>query len=98
MKHYGRISVCGAISMYNDTSPTLAPCIEPSLIFKQLRMEGFLVQRWLDRHQEGTNQMAQWVKEVRSIHPSTFQLFFLTIFVSFPKGENQSERNLHGRI
>jgi len=63
MKHYGRISVCGAISMYNDTSPTLAPCIEPSLIFKQLRMEGFLVQRWLDRHQEGTNQMAQWVKE-----------------------------------
>ena len=64
MKLYGRVSVCGAISTYNATSPTLTPSIEPILVFKQLRMEGFLVQRWFDRHDEGTNQMLQWIKEV----------------------------------
>lgn len=63
MKLYGRVSVCGAISTYNATSPTLTPSIEPILVFKQLRMEGFLVQRWFDRHDEGTNQMLQWIKE-----------------------------------
>lgn len=63
MKLYGRVSVCGAISAYNATSPTLAPSIEPILVFKQLRMEGFLVQRWVDRHEEGANQMLQWIKE-----------------------------------
>lgn len=63
MKLYGRISVCGAISTYNATAPTLAPSIEPILVFKQLRMEGFLVQRWFDRHEEGTNQLLQWIRD-----------------------------------
>lgn len=64
MNPFGRISVCGAIALYNDTAPTMVPCIEPTLVFKQIKMEGFLVHRWLDRYQEGMDQMSTWIKEV----------------------------------
>ena len=66
MKDFGRISVCGAISTYNDKTgePTMAPSVEGTFIFKQLKMEGFLVHRWLDRWMEGLSQMAKWIQEV----------------------------------
>ena len=69
MKDFGRISVCGAISVYNDdpVSPTVAPCAEPAFVFKQLKMEGFLVHRWLDRWMEGLAEMIQWIKDVKLI-------------------------------
>lgn len=65
MKDFGRISVCGAISVYNDDpfNPTVAPCAEPNFVFKQIKMEGFLVSRWIDRWQEGLTAMAQWISE-----------------------------------
>ena len=85
MKLYGRVSVCGAISAYNATSPTLAPSIEPILVFKQLRMEGFLVQRWVDRHEEGANQMLQWIKEVSC--SDWFRIRTFQIPISDPKGK-----------
>lgn len=66
MKDFGRISVCGAISTYNDemSVPTMAPACEGTFIFKQLKMEGFLVHRWLNRWMEGLAQMSQWIREV----------------------------------
>jgi len=65
MKDFGRISVCGAISVYNDdpVNPTVSPCVEPSFVFKQLKMEGFLVHRWVDRFMEGTLAMGKWMSE-----------------------------------
>ncbi|XP_056375462.1 prostaglandin reductase 1-like [Hyla sarda] len=63
MKDFGRISVCGAISMYNDAVPPSGPYIQPIILFKQLRMEGFIVTRWADRFMEGQKQLLQWVLE-----------------------------------
>lgn len=63
MAPYGRISVCGAVSNYNETAPTMAPCPEPILVFRQIRMEGFLINRWVDRFDEGLLQMSQWIQE-----------------------------------
>ena len=63
MNEFGRISVCGSISAYNDTQPRLVPCAEPSFVFKQLKMEGFLVHRWMDRFPEGTRQMLKWIQD-----------------------------------
>lgn len=63
MKLFGRISVCGSISTYNDQTPTMAPACEGAFVFKQLKMEGFLVQRWLNRWMEGLTQMTQWIQE-----------------------------------
>jgi len=65
MKDFGRISVCGAISVYNDkpSNPTMIPSVEPNLLFKQVKMEGFLVHRWMDRWEEGIGAMAKWMME-----------------------------------
>ncbi|KAM4052524.1 prostaglandin reductase 1-like isoform 1-T1 [Anomaloglossus baeobatrachus] len=63
MKEFGRIAVCGAISMYNNATPPTGPYIQPTMLFKQLRMEGFIVLRWADRYQGGQKELLQWVLE-----------------------------------
>ncbi|XP_053558638.1 prostaglandin reductase 1 [Bombina bombina] len=63
MKDFGRIAVCGAISMYNDSVPQTGPYIQPYLLFKQLRMEGFIVLRWKKNYPEGVKQLLEWVVE-----------------------------------
>lgn len=63
MKDFGRISVCGSISTYNDKTPTMAPACEAAFVFKQLKMEGFLVGRWMSRWMEGLSQMTKWIQE-----------------------------------
>lgn len=35
------------------------------MIFKELRMEGFIVSRWSNRREEGLNALLKWVVEVR---------------------------------
>lgn len=66
MRDFGRISVCGSISTYNDVTPTMAPACESMFVFKQLKMEGFLVGRWTSRWMEGLTQMSKWIQEVSS--------------------------------
>uniref|UniRef100_A0A336LIG0 Prostaglandin reductase 1 n=1 Tax=Culicoides sonorensis TaxID=179676 RepID=A0A336LIG0_CULSO len=65
MRLFGRISVCGAISGYNnDTkSPILVPVFQQLFIYKQLTMQGFMVYQWKFRWSEGVEQMLKWVKE-----------------------------------
>lgn len=41
-----------------------APVVQPAMIFKQIRMEGFVVSRWRDRFPETIDQMHAWLKEV----------------------------------
>merc|ERR1712141_668917 len=63
MKPFGRIAVCGAIATYNDKERPRVPMTSHSFVFNQLKMEGFLVTRWLDRWEEGIKQMATWVMQ-----------------------------------
>merc|ERR1719175_89865 len=65
MAMYGRVAVCGAITGYNDTSPTLLPALQPLFVSFQIKMEGFFVWRWLHngRWDEGLEQLASWVRE-----------------------------------
>ena len=69
MKLYGRISVCGAISTYNDTdsAPTMVISPDKDIVSKQLRIEGFNVQRWMNRWMEGLIAMKKWIDEVSHI-------------------------------
>lgn len=58
----GRISVCGAITGYNGQEVSVhAP--QKNFVFKQLKMEGFIVHRWANRWMEGVSQMLQWIKD-----------------------------------
>jgi len=65
MNTYGRISACGAIDVYNevDILKLQAPRLDFIYITRQVRKEGFIVYRWLDRWPEGIKQMAEWIKQ-----------------------------------
>lgn len=63
MNEYGRISICGSISAYNADLTNLpkATLLQPAMIFKQLKMEGFVVWRWLDRWMEAFEEIGGWI-------------------------------------
>ncbi|KAM5191584.1 prostaglandin reductase 1-like [Mantella aurantiaca] len=65
MNSFGRIAVCGAISMYNDSVPQTGPYVHPVILFKQLRMQGFLIFSYEDKpiFEEGERQLLEWILE-----------------------------------
>lgn len=65
MREFGRISVCGSISSYNlpISEWPKVPILQPAFIFKQLKMEGFIVTRWWDRWFEGISQLKEWIDD-----------------------------------
>lgn len=67
MNLFGRISVCGSISAYNDESLPKATILQPAMVFKQLKMEGFIVHRWDDRREEAFAQLIKWTKEKKIV-------------------------------
>ena len=63
MNVFGRVSVCGQISLYNLEKPEPGPRLLPYVLVKQLKVEGFIVSRFQSRWAEGIAQMAAWLKE-----------------------------------
>jgi prostaglandin reductase 1 len=57
--------------------------VQPALVFKQLKMEGFIVHRWLDRWLEGIQQNKQWVKEGKLKYRETVTEGFDKMFDAF---------------
>ena len=96
MNVHGRISVCGSISGYNNKDTALYPAIQPFMVSYQLKMEGFLVWRWLHlgRWDEGLNQMCKWVQENKIIHRETIVEGFEnlpTAFIMMLEGQNSGK-------
>ena len=62
MKKFGRIAICGAISVYNRTGP-LPPGPSPEvIIFKELHLQGFVVYRWQGEvRQKALRDLLKWV-------------------------------------
>ncbi|KAJ8302315.1 hypothetical protein KUTeg_021302, partial [Tegillarca granosa] len=63
MNLFGRMSICGSISGYNATSPPQGELPFFNILGKQLKVEGFIVLRWLPRWSEGQAEMSKWIKE-----------------------------------
>eukprot|EP00092_Neocalanus_flemingeri_P017563 GFUD01019004.1.p1 GENE.GFUD01019004.1~~GFUD01019004.1.p1 ORF type:complete len:329 (+),score=105.43 GFUD01019004.1:41-1027(+) len=62
MNTRGRVAVCGAISHYNEVGGySKVTDVLPLCVFKELKVEGFLVGRWADRWMEGVSAMAAMV-------------------------------------
>jgi len=62
MRNFGRISICGAITSYNDNI-VMVPAFK-SFHRNNLRMEGFMNYRWIKEWMEdGMFQMLKWIQE-----------------------------------
>lgn len=95
MNLFGRVSVCGSISSYNtmNEKPVFpkAAIVQPNIIFKQLKMEGFIVYRWLDRWNEGILQLKNWIDEGKLKYFETVTDGFEnmpTAFIDMLRGKN----------
>ncbi|MEW6736869.1 MAG: NADP-dependent oxidoreductase [Acidobacteriota bacterium] len=91
LARYARISICGAISQYNDVQSMRGPKNYLSLLITHSRMEGFVVFDYAARYGEAIMAMAGWLAEGRlksrehivnglETFPETLQMLF--------KGEN----------
>ncbi|XP_074027382.1 prostaglandin reductase 1 [Leptinotarsa decemlineata] len=81
MNKFGRVSVCGAISGYNEK--VKAPSIYGKVVSSELVIEGFLVTRWLDRWNEGVQQNIKWLKEGKLKYKETVTEGFENMFTAF---------------
>jgi len=62
MKSRGRVAVCGAISGYNAGGQKIYRDVLPLTIGKELRVEGFLVGRWVAEYAAAVTELAGWIK------------------------------------
>jgi len=61
----GRVSICGAISQYDDLSDVRGPKLYLRLAERNARMCGFTVDHYADRFGEATAKLAGWMQEGR---------------------------------
>jgi NADPH-dependent curcumin reductase CurA len=59
----GRVSLCGAISQYNNTGGVQGPKNYLALLISRGRMEGFIVFDYAARYAEGARAIAGWIAE-----------------------------------
>ena len=94
MNQFGRIVVCGAISLYNATELPTGPRVEGFLIKKSALMQGFIVSDFSDKFPEGAQQLGQWLKEGKLTHEETVVEGFESIpeaFIGLFTGKNKGK-------
>lgn len=91
---YGRVPVCGAISNYNDTETPASPSILPLVVYKFLKIQGFLIADFAPRFAEGTAQLAQWLKDGKLTYSETITQGFEKLpeaFLGLFEGKNEGK-------
>jgi len=93
MKNFGRVSVCGSISSYNANPKDLpkVPMLQPAIVFKQLKIEGFLVSRWANIWKSGIERNLNLIREGKLIYPEHITQGFENLpqaFIGMLSGEN----------
>ncbi|MEN9835722.1 MAG: hypothetical protein RL011_1915 [Pseudomonadota bacterium] len=63
MNLFGRVSVCGLISGYNEGKPMLGPKNFSLILMKRLKVQGFIVTDYAARWSEAVHALYGWVKE-----------------------------------
>jgi NADPH-dependent curcumin reductase CurA len=91
---YARIPVCGAISLYNDTNPPLGPYVQPILVTRSAKMQGFIVSDFSEYFLEAQMQLGLWFREGKLVDQETIVRGFDQIpsaFLGLFEGNNQGK-------
>ncbi|HWK74603.1 MAG TPA: NADP-dependent oxidoreductase [Povalibacter sp.] len=69
LNKFARVPVCGLIARYNESSlppgPDRLPLLQWTLLYKRIRMQGFIILDYYERFGEFQHDMTQWLKEGR---------------------------------
>jgi NADPH-dependent curcumin reductase CurA len=91
---HARIPLCGAISMYNDTTQLLGPYVQPILVSKSALMQGFIVSDFADKFPEVKKQLFNWLREGKLTYHETIINGFEQIpqaFLGLFEGNNEGK-------
>ncbi|WP_026933120.1 NADP-dependent oxidoreductase [Christiangramia echinicola] len=91
---FSRTVVCGAISVYNETSLPKSVSVQPFLIKNSSLMQGFVISDFEDKHPEGVQQLAKWLQEGKLKYTETIREGFDHIpqaFLDLFEGKNKGK-------
>ncbi len=94
---YGRIVLCGAISISNSKEPRVGPRNLVNLVIRRVRMQGFIALDYYDRTDEALAQLAVWAMEDKIAFRNDVQEGFENIpstFMRLFEGRNQGKQLL----
>ena len=91
---FSRTVNCGAISVYNNTTPPKSSSVQPFLVKNSSSMQGFIIGDFADKHQEGIKQLSEWLQQEKLVYTETIQEGFEKIpqaFLDLFEGKNKGK-------
>ena len=91
---YARLPVCGAISLYNNTTVALGPRLQPIILTKSATMRGFIVGDFIEKFPAATKQLTAWLKDNKITFSETIMEGFDNIpqaFIDLFEGKNEGK-------
>ncbi len=71
INRFARMIICGAISVYNETSLPKSVSVQPFLIKNSALMQGFIVSNYEAKFPEAIRQLATWLAEGKLTYKET---------------------------
>ncbi len=59
---HARIPLCGQIALYNSKEQPTGPRLQPKLLTRSVKMQGFIVSNYKDQFEDGIKELGKWVK------------------------------------
>lgn len=94
MNPYGRIPVCGTIADYNATGPSQALALLPLVVYKFLRVQGFLIGDLAPRFPKGVARLREWLATGKLVYAETILDGFDRLpeaFIGLFEGRNEGK-------
>ena len=91
VNQFGRVVVCGAISLYNETEIPTGPRVQPLLVKNRILMQGFIVSDYAAKFPDAIKQLSQWLEEGKLTYSETVVEGFERIpqaFIDLFEGKN----------
>jgi NADPH-dependent curcumin reductase CurA len=91
---HARIALCGQISQYNNTKPSVGYSFLPHLLTRSVMLQGFIVSNYSDRFGEAIAHLTQWLKDGKLKYAETIIEGFDKLpdaFLGLFSGNNQGK-------